>query len=570
MNALKYELRKILFHQKGLLYVVAFLLASAVWLTVTDAPYHSAMEQHQGEYQWYLQQVAGPYTQEKADFLEAEASAIAQAKRTRGELLERYEGGEISQTEYQQSLAPLDEVLAHQNGFEVIFEQYLYICENGSNRYFLQTNGWTGLLSGGTLDVLLVLSILLLVTPVFCREYSCQMDGLIMTAKEGRKSPWHKLLIVAGLVAGLCLGVSLMRLAFYAHRYGLPNGDYPIQSIGYFSGSTKPVSLLGGYFIITALRCFGGLYLALSLLLCSVLVKKYALTMVLGMASVVIPYLGLPATTVYRLPLPLPFLLATDFLAGSIYAIDALTGAEIALFQAIGTGEFLVVLGISAALFLAAIVLILRLNTNYWQIKAIKKPPMVAIALCITAMLALSGCAPAVEPAVAGTCAGYEILWDDVTRNYSLEDSATGETLDLSRSPLFGVFSDAEIIKSYYCSEPYVYYSTSRTKQHVDRVGRYNSSVTQVSIVQLNLETFEERVIFEQVVDSGRSILGIDYETSDQWGFLQYHHGFSINKDSIFFEGSDGITEVNRKTKQIQALDVHPMESTSSHGSINR
>ncbi len=38
----------------------------------------------------------------------------------------------------------------------------------------------------------------------------------------------------------------------------------------------------------------------------------------------------------------------------------------------------------------------------------------------------------------------------------------------------------------------YVYYMTLRTEQYVDRVGSYNSTFTQASIVQLNTETFEK------------------------------------------------------------------------------
>ncbi len=44
--------------------------------------------------------------------------------------------------------------------------------------------------------------------------------------------------------------------------------------------------------------------------------KKYAVTLLTGAVSVIIPYIGLSKTGIYRLPLPLPFLLGTDFLQG--------------------------------------------------------------------------------------------------------------------------------------------------------------------------------------------------------------------------------------------------------------
>ena len=67
-----------------------------------------------------------------------------------------------------------------------------------------------GLLGKGTLDFILFLGILLIVTPVFCSEYSCQMDTLILTSKEGRKSALYKLLIMIAVVLFLSLCISLI------------------------------------------------------------------------------------------------------------------------------------------------------------------------------------------------------------------------------------------------------------------------------------------------------------------------------------------------------------------------
>ena len=106
-------------------------------------------------------------------------------------------------------------------------------------------------------------------------------------------------------------------------RSGLPHGEYPVQSIVSFGGSTKNISLVAAYLILTVLRCFGSVYLAALLLFTSVLVKKYALTVVIGVASTLIPYIGLSRQICYRLPLPLPFLLATGFLEGASSVAEA-------------------------------------------------------------------------------------------------------------------------------------------------------------------------------------------------------------------------------------------------------
>ena len=148
------------------------------------------------------------------------------------------------------------------------------------------------------------------------------------------------------------------------------------------------------------------------------------------------------------------------------------------------------------------------------------------------------------------------MIFDDQTRTYSLENRATGALTDLALSPLFGAFSDGESVHAVYVDAAYIYYMTSRTEQYVDRVGSYNSTFTQVSIVQLNTETFEEQVVFEKITDSGRSLLGIDYTVGDTWMFLQYCYGFFLNDDSLFFITNDGITEVGRTIQLTKMLDI--------------
>ena len=299
MSGFMYEVKKIMLWQRGLFYIALVLLFGTVWLALSDNPYDSAMERYKNEYEWYLEKVKGYYTEESSLYLEQEAERIAKAKERQNSLLENYYDGKISESEYKKESREIEKVLERQNGFEVIYQQYLYICENAGNRCFLQTNGWMGLLGKGTLNFILFLGILLIVTPVFCSEYSCQMDTLILTAREGRKSALYKLLIITTVVLFLSLCVSLIEYGFYRFKYGLPDGDYPIQSIRYFAGSSKDMSLLEGYVSIGLLRMFGGVFLTILLMFISVLAKKYAVTLLTGAVSVMIPYIGLSKTVCY-------------------------------------------------------------------------------------------------------------------------------------------------------------------------------------------------------------------------------------------------------------------------------
>lgn len=573
MSGFVYEIKKIMFHQKGLVYITLALLLSTVWLMASDSPNDSAMEQYKGEYEWYLEKVNGYCTDENALYLEQEATRITEAKKQQSDLLESYYDGKINESEYKNESNEIGKVLEHQNGFEVIYQQYLYICENAKNRYFLQTNGWNGLLSGGTLNFVLFLGILLLVTPVFCSEYSCQMDALILTSKEGRKSALHKLFLIIAGVLILIVSISLIEYGFYSIKYGLPNGNYPIQSLSYFAGSSKNITLFEGYVWIGLLRCFGGVFLAILLMFISVLTKKYAITLLAGAVSVIIPYIGLPKTSIYRLPLPLPFLLGTDFFIGNIVSNDTLTGDEKTVFAEVDTAMLLALLVVSLLLCALAFAWILRCNSNKWQMKSKKRRNASALAIMLSLTIILTGCSSSKESQsfVYNSSAdyndmGYEIIQDTGTFDYSLKNTSTGETLDLVRSPLFGVFSDEEKVRCYCVCPPYLYYTTSVTESYINRIGNYNSSITKVSVVELNLDTLEEKIVFEQITNSGRSLFGIDYETGDKWKFLEYHYAFFLNSDSLFFVGNDGITQVNRSTKSITKLDIPTNGSISFDG----
>ena len=491
-----------------------------------------------------------------------EARAITEARYARSQSQESYYNGQITAEQYERQIAEVNTVLAHEHGFEAVYRQYLYVCENTGNRYFLKTNGWAGLFSSQTLDFPLFLVILILAATVFCSEYSCQMDALLRTATQSRKSARSKAVITLCAVFVLCGGLALIRFVFFGMKYGLPHGEYPVQSIACFGGSTKNISLLAAYLILTVLRCFGSVYLAALLLFTSVLVKKYALTVVIGVASTLIPYIGLSKQICYRLPLPLPFLLASGFLEGASSVEDSLTGEPMVTFSERSPQELLALLGLSAVCCVLMVGWVLRQNTNCWQSGRKPVRGCGAAVLCLLVLLSLSGCSVAesangiFNSSSQSVSETYSVIFDDQTRTYALENRATGALTDLALSPLFGVFSDGESIKAVYMDAPYIYYMASRTEQYVDRVGSYNSTATQVSIVRLNTKTFEEQVIFEKITDSGRSLLGIDYTVGDTWIFLQYCYGFFLNDDSLFFITNDGITEVGRRSQRTQMLDI--------------
>lgn len=566
MQSFIYELKKMLIYRRGIWYISIFLLFSFLWLVMMDQPQNMEMIQYQEEYSWYLQHVTGAYTQEKATYLEQEAQSIASAQITQKELLDLYYAGQISEEEFQSKYAKQEEIIKHQDGFEVLYDQYLYVCENKDNHYFLQTNGWSGLLNRTVFPFPLFLVLLLTVIPIFCSEYNYQMDGLIRTMQNGHRNVLHKILIALFTAAFLSMVESVLRFLFFSIKYGLPHGDYPIQSTPYFGGYSQTLSLMRGYWLISALRCFGCIIIAVLILLLSVLLKKYALAMLVTAASTILPYIGLAMTQIYRLPLPLTFFLATDFFAGSTYDSDPLTGEQVTIFKEVSLMELSVLTGIMLLCCIAALILIKKKTSNSWnktQQRGCIRRGMTG-SLCF--VLLLSGCAsPSEQQDFTGTynstksyssdVGDYEVLFDEEAQKYLLYNRTVDEVLDLDPSA-FAENTNAGKIRSIFYRGQYIYYLQLRTESFIDRVGIYNSTAEIVSIVELNTETFEQQVVFEQIASSGRSVFGVEYQVDDKWNFLFEINGFFLNDNSIFFRSNSNIRKVDRKTNQVSIIDI--------------
>ncbi|MFD1904795.1 hypothetical protein ACFSQ7_13205 [Paenibacillus rhizoplanae] len=95
----------------------------------------------------------------------------------------------------------------NERGYELIYDQYTYIREHPADRYFLYRNGWDGLLSNDTLDLLWVLLVVLLVAPVYCYEYEKQ-DGYAASDSAKRDLPTECMQDLYGVIVG-CVAESV-------------------------------------------------------------------------------------------------------------------------------------------------------------------------------------------------------------------------------------------------------------------------------------------------------------------------------------------------------------------------
>lgn len=555
MRLFGFEAQKLLLHQWGAVIFALYLLLQLALLLGSTADNPDAVLYQEG-YDYYLEQVSGPYTEAKAAFLEEEAQRIAQAKAGLNALYQEYYTSAVTEEELEARAEDYQEVLRYEDGFNVIYDQYLYICEGKENRCFLDTNGWAGLLGDGTLDLPLVLAVLLLAAPVFCREYVCGMDALTLTTRNGRKSyVRHKVLLILLTVAVLCMAGTALRCGFYAFRYGLSNGDYTMQSLEVFGSATKELSLWGAFGIMTALRLGGALFLTLLVLAVAALSRQYALTVLAPAAVMLLPWLGLSEQLQYMLPLPLPFLLGTGFLQGSNVTTDALTGEKVTTFQELSSGD------ITRLLILSAVVCLLCLWVIRWRnctaLSREGRKPRGALVVALVTALVLSGCS-ATQTDTGGVnfnshtsgvyeTDGYRVYWEAST--LWVENLETEAVTELVRDPLLnGTVGQA----LFGCGHD-VYYTLLQVDSYAGKMADSTGAVSWFSVIRVNLDTFEETVVYEN--QQVNTVLGVNINEGVPEESNYSGCPFFLDRSTLYVIYG-GVRSIDLRTGETTVLDI--------------
>lgn len=573
MRLFRFEWEKMMLRQRGLLILIVYFILQLAVLAVADVPYHEERMTFREQYQKYLKQVRGKYTEEKGDFLEREAEKIEGSAERMASVRQDYYRGKISEKEYEGERREILKILKNKNGFEALYQQYLYVCEGKENHYFLDDNGWSGLLSDNHPDFLLILALVLLVTPVLCREYETQMDALMFTSRQGRESMRAKVFLSLAVSLLMGLGSSLVELAFYSVKYGLPDGSFPLQSVEYFGVSTAALSLWQTWLAGTGMQMLGCLLLVLEILFFASLVKKVALTVLAVIASAVLPYLGLNSGALLLLPLPVSFLMGADFWRGSQYQADEVSGKDVLSYREVTGSEIMILLAVAAVILVIFAVMVTLRNRNQYDGMGKKFFSMrigtFLTMLMVVSCLALTGCSAHGEMEQGGVCYNVktaEEYWDDSLHVSFPEDGDTpvlsdeNEEEELVKSPLLamgkGAGGSAEI-KGIFGDGSAIYYMKEETESQMNRVGRYHSDVVTVSVVRVDKKSRQEEIIFEKDVSYGKSVLGIEYAVNNSWEFLSSCVRFFLNDSYLFFLDSENrVRQVERETEKISVPDI--------------
>lgn len=557
-------MKKMFLLQKGLLFIGLYFVLNLASMMVLDKPANPDIEMNASQYLAYLNQVQGPYSEETERFFSDEAAKISSAKVALQKVTDDYYDGNLEEQEFLAASGPLENILQNEKGFQLIYDQYTYIRENPANRYFLYTNGWDGLLSNDSLDFLWLLLLLLLIAPVFGFEYESRMDALLLTVKKGtRHHAIYKIGLALLTVAVLCLLNAGLRYGFYQFKYGLENGHYPLQSLSYFGTSTKNSTLFEAFLWVTAGKLFGSLCFAILILFASVWLKKYAAILFSSTAVILLPYYGMHLeSSKYFLPGPLGFMISTGFLRGNEYKRNPFKDQLDVVFREVSLSALSIVFAVTLCLSIAMLVMILIRRTNVWSAgkrKLWRRASRLMLIFCM-AMFVLSGCTSSGR---TGTSDIYNYssrqsfeneryrFYVDQTdlKNIRIvfEDKKTGDKGNFVRNPMPSL---TRVENNIYGNGMHVYYM----KYDFDKSG-FKENINRFSVIEVDTTNFQERIVFEKKLGTGKStILGLVKASDQDWKFFTAIDSFFLDEHSFYFIGQGEIRRVDRLTGDMRVI----------------
>lgn len=231
---LQVELKKILFHHKGLLLLLIALAAYAVFCVGSGYDSSYVIDRNEDTYLTYMERWQGEITEEKAQEMEAE---YAEATRS-------------------------DD--GRKAAFLTIYNQYYYAKEDPAHRFLMDERGWDTLLTHDGVNVILLLFLLALCVPVFCGEYQCGMAQILRSCRNGRgRLAGIKLGSLAALAILATALFQLVQFVVVALSVGLDGASYPLQSLSFFENSPYHISVGQAYGIVVLSRCLGAAWFAI-------------------------------------------------------------------------------------------------------------------------------------------------------------------------------------------------------------------------------------------------------------------------------------------------------------------
>ncbi len=298
-----HELKKLFIKQYGILLFVIFLIGEIVFL---NAQYpdsrlaNGVTRQHLDE---YMSEFSGKLTAESEKKILDEQEIILNAKNAENDIMRKLWYNDYkNESDFLADLTPVSIISERSDAFDILMAKYNYASENPENRYIIsqEYNGMTRDFP----DILLTVLVILSTSFLFLNEESSNVITIIRISKNGMVKTLRSKVTSVLILICAAHGISVIaELLFMIVRGNVNELMFPLQSIEFYRNCPFEISILSAFLAISAIRLLGYFFLAASIVMLSVTIKKPLLTVFIPTAVCILQqFLFSPATPAYYLP----------------------------------------------------------------------------------------------------------------------------------------------------------------------------------------------------------------------------------------------------------------------------
>lgn len=387
---LKWELRKILFKNKGMLVIlVAIFINACIYLGQSGdiSPNVST-----DTYMAYINQYQGKLNQAKEKSIESEYDKISNSRKYIEQLQSQYKEGKISESQLQKQSEVYIKKKENATSFRYFYNQYQTAKKDETHCYLLNTKGWDVLFNDSITPILLLLIAICICIPNFSKEYEREMDQLLLCCENGRTKQFLIKIVAAILILMLsALFIHTLDIIIALFKYNLSGFSYPLQSITIFNGSHFSFNLLSAYMFSILLQLIGVIFVCVFSSFISIALKNQIISCITTLLVNMFPFVVFMGTMVFLiLPIPGNLLFSSVYLKGDQYQENLVSFNHVVKEkQFSGFTEHKLIFLLVIVIMIIAILLILS-RFIYLQ----KKIPHTSrkMLLCFLIPLLLSGC----------------------------------------------------------------------------------------------------------------------------------------------------------------------------------
>jgi len=358
--------------------------------------------------------------------------------------------------------------------------------------------------------------VIILTAYQFLNEETSNVIAIIRIAENGRQKTLSGKLIALFIFIISCQAARMSAELITLTSLGsLTELSYPIQSIEFYWNCPYDISILQGFFVISALRTVGYFFVAALVILLSVTLRKVLFTVFIPSAFCVLQQFAFsPATPAYYLPTG--FLRAVGYFRGDVISENK-DGEQIKLFSEIPLAHLLVLL----VLTLIFISISVKIAHCYYSCKSTKKTHLKAALSLILSCGILSGCSAEKSEKII----------------YNLAESAY-----FAQSENSFYVSDTENIMCYSKDGEEKFeliHSAFDNSDAVNSLFKYNDSLLYMQnfvVNEISLRDYSLKQFFSENSTDTKGFLGIDLAPKNDYGKTGgMILGFFVADKSIYY-----------------------------------